>query len=161
MTGLALRQMRTFTAIPEWAADHPPLGDKAGAISQNPISGPQEAPATGVRYQRNVKFSTNQLLDVNGVTDVAYSIDPFFFHIYWYEKEEEEEFEEGERERFVLKGLKYESLEIEELKFDLDDYSHHADFDEKKLLGMSRKFRRLADRIEDLLERLARRRHHH
>jgi hypothetical protein len=114
----------------------------------------------GVRYQRNVDFSTNQLLDVNGITPVANSIDPFFFHIHWHE-EEEEEFDEGGHGRFVLKGLSYERLEIDELKFDFDELSHHGGFGEKELLGMSRKFRRLADRIEDLLERLAHRRHHH
>lgn len=35
---------------------------------------------SGVTYQRNANFSTHQLLASDGVTPVAVSIDPFFFH---------------------------------------------------------------------------------
>jgi hypothetical protein len=35
----------------------------------------------GVTYQRNANFSTRQLLDVNGTSPVAVSIDPFFFRV--------------------------------------------------------------------------------
>lgn len=35
---------------------------------------------SGVTYQRNANFSTHQLLASDGVTNVAVSIDPFFFH---------------------------------------------------------------------------------
>jgi hypothetical protein len=34
----------------------------------------------GVTYQRNADFTTHTLFDVDGVTPVAPSIDPFFFH---------------------------------------------------------------------------------
>ncbi|MFD8083024.1 hypothetical protein ACFV4F_15180 [Kitasatospora sp. NPDC059722] len=34
----------------------------------------------GVTYQRNADFTTHQLLDVDGTSGVAVSIDPFFFH---------------------------------------------------------------------------------
>jgi len=35
----------------------------------------------GVKYQRNANFTTHQLLNVNNVTPVAVSIDPFFFSV--------------------------------------------------------------------------------
>jgi hypothetical protein len=35
----------------------------------------------GVTYQRNANFTSHQLLDLNGVTPVGASIDPFFFRI--------------------------------------------------------------------------------
>jgi hypothetical protein len=107
----------------------------------------------GVVYQRNADFVTNQLLDVNGVTSVANSIDPFFFHIFWPEEFEEEEREAViGRERLEIRGLKYEKLEIKELKLESDDYSRSRERDEydDKLRGVSRMIRRLADRIEDL-----------
>jgi hypothetical protein len=34
----------------------------------------------GVKYQRNANFATKTLLALDGVTPVAVSIDPFFFH---------------------------------------------------------------------------------
>ena len=35
---------------------------------------------SGVSYQRNANFATKTLLALDGVTPVAASIDPFFFH---------------------------------------------------------------------------------
>lgn len=71
----------------------------------------------GVRYQRNADFTTKQLLAVNNVTPVAASIDPFFFHIRHREegRREQEEFEDG-GERLVVRGLRYERLEIDEIR---------------------------------------------
>ncbi len=68
----------------------------------------------GVRYQRNVNFAANQLLDLTGTAVIPASIDPFFFKIS-HEEGEEEAF--GEFERLEIKGLKYEKLEIKELRF--------------------------------------------
>jgi hypothetical protein len=107
----------------------------------------------GVRYQRNANFATKQLLDVNGVTPVANSIDPFFFHIFWREPEEEEEKKHGLGfERLEIKGLKYERLEIKDLKFEAAESSRRKDRDEdhEEWREASRIIRRLADRIEDL-----------
>jgi len=91
----------------------------------------------GVRYQRNASFATNQLLNVNGVTPVAPSIDPFFFHIRWHEEEDEKkEHRRDEGERLILRGLKYERLEIDEIELELGDDD------------------RLGEKIEDLGKRL-------
>jgi hypothetical protein len=68
----------------------------------------------GVRYQRNVDFATQQLLDLGG-NPVAISIDPFFFHLHWHEEERREEELQEAGERVVIKGLRYERLEIEHL----------------------------------------------
>jgi hypothetical protein len=73
----------------------------------------------GVHYQRNANFATKTLLNLNGITPVPISIDPFFFHVHWHEGDEEEE--EGERhgraiEWLDLKGLRYERLEIRDLE---------------------------------------------
>ena len=66
----------------------------------------------GVHYQRNADFATKNLLALNGITPVAPSIDPFFFHLRWHEDEERGEEELGlVAERLVIKGLRYESLE--------------------------------------------------
>lgn len=72
----------------------------------------------GVHFQRNADFATKQLLNVNGVTPVPVSIDPFFFHVRRHEEHEEREEERGEfeHERLVIKGLRYERLEIKELE---------------------------------------------
>jgi|SRR5579883_122308 hypothetical protein len=103
----------------------------------------------GVRYQRNANFVTKQLLNVNGVTPVAASIDPFFFHIFWREGREEEEREAFGRERLRIRGLEYERLKIHELDFEADGDSDDGDEDDRGR-GVSRLIRRLADRIEDL-----------
>jgi hypothetical protein len=98
----------------------------------------------GVHYQRNADFTTNTLLDVTGLTPVAISIDPFFFHISWDEEKEEEE-EEREHEfeggQLRVKGLKYEKLEISGMDLNLgeDDDQRH---------------RRLRDRLRHVAERL-------
>jgi hypothetical protein len=70
----------------------------------------------GVRFHRNADFTAHQLLDVNGVTPVASSIDPFFAHIWWPEEHEEEL--DGELEEVVVKGL-HLRLDIGELKIRL------------------------------------------
>ena len=66
----------------------------------------------GVSYQRNADFNTNQLLDLTG-NPVSVSIDPFFFHLHWHEDENEFTFEPGMR--LVIRGLRYELIEIDEL----------------------------------------------
>jgi hypothetical protein len=122
----------------------------------------------GVNYQRNANFVTKQLLDVNGITPVANSIDPFFAHIWWEEEEEEEEEErEFGYERLTIEGLRYESIEIRKLVLDLADSPHGWDNDEDEgnrheadhrhhtHARHRRAFRRLADRLEDLADRLA------
>lgn len=69
----------------------------------------------GVRYQRNVDFTTKQLLSLAG-SPVAVSIDPFFFHLHWHEDEKRAEPRREEiGERLVIRGLRYERIEIEEL----------------------------------------------
>jgi hypothetical protein len=69
----------------------------------------------GVRYQRNVDFATKQLLSLSA-TPVAVSIDPFFFHLHWHEDEEREEHRlEKAGERLIVRGLRYERIQIEEL----------------------------------------------
>jgi hypothetical protein len=120
----------------------------------------------GVNYQRNANFVTKQLLNVNGITPVANSIDPFFAHIWWEEEEEEEEREFG-YERLTIQGLRYESIEIRKLVLDLADGPHGWDNDEGEgnrheadhrhhiHARHRRAFRRLADRLEDLADRLA------
>lgn len=105
----------------------------------------------GVVYQRNHNFSTKQLLDVNGITPVKNSVDPYFFHISWHEEEEEER--ECGRERLEIKGLKYERLEIKELKLDFDCCCCECE-GEGEGHGAKRAVRRLAHRIEGLAEQL-------
>lgn len=68
----------------------------------------------GVRFQRNADFTAHQLLDLSGVTSVASSVDPFFFHISWHEEERREELREI-GERLVVEGLRYERVEIDRL----------------------------------------------
>lgn len=72
----------------------------------------------GVRYQRNANFATKQLFNVSGTIVIPRSIDPFFFKVSWIEEAEveEEELDTGGIERLEIKGLKYEKLEIRELK---------------------------------------------
>lgn len=113
----------------------------------------------GVRYQRNANFGVGQLLDVNNVTQVTNSIDPFFFHISW--REEPEEREEADQlhgfrhERLEIRGLRYERLEIEHLRLESDDLrGGRRRHDGKGLYGAGRIFRRLADHLEELEERL-------
>jgi hypothetical protein len=68
----------------------------------------------GVRFQRNHDFATKQLLDLSGVNPVPISIDPFFVHL---RHEEEGLLRRGEEEgeEIVVRGLRYERVEIEEL----------------------------------------------
>ena len=97
----------------------------------------------GVRYQRNADFVAHQLLDVNGVTPVANSIDPFFFHIRW-EREEEEGEDEGE-ERLRIRGLRYERIEIDELSIT------RGEFEQEMRRGP---LRRLRHRLEEIAKEL-------
>jgi hypothetical protein len=68
----------------------------------------------GVRYQRNVDFAAQQLLDLGG-NPVVISIDPFFFHLHWHEDTRREERPEEIGERLVIQGLRYERVEIEHM----------------------------------------------
>jgi hypothetical protein len=52
--------------------------DFYGIFCANNIADPANFP-NGVMYQRNADFGTHTLLDVDGVTPVPVSIDPFFF----------------------------------------------------------------------------------
>ncbi len=105
----------------------------------------------GVHYQRNANFATNQLFDLSGITTVAPSIDPFFCHILWHEERERKEEHHGEKgERVILRGLKYERLEIDEIELRLGHENHGADL----LL-------RVGERIEDLGRRLIGEAHEH
>ena len=105
----------------------------------------------GVRYQRNVNFTTKQLLDLGGNPTIAPSIDPFFFKISWHEDEEEgEEREFGGFERLEIEGLKYEKLSIKKLKLERageeDEGDKHAG---GKARAISRILWRIIDSIED------------
>jgi len=51
-----------------------------GIFSANNTPDPANFP-NGVKYQRNVNFTTHTLLNVSGTTPVAASIDPFFFKV--------------------------------------------------------------------------------
>ena len=70
----------------------------------------------GVRFQRNADFTAHQLLDLSGVTPVASSVDPFFFHISWHEEEREERPRFEPVRRLIIRGLRYERIEVEELE---------------------------------------------
>ena len=106
----------------------------------------------GVRYQRNVNFTTKQLFDLTGTVVIPASIDPFFFKISWHEEDEEEGEERGfhEFKRLEVEGLKYESLSIKKLKFERigedDEDDKHAG---GKARAISRLLRRIIDGIED------------
>jgi hypothetical protein len=109
----------------------------------------------GVHYQRNADFATKTLLALNGITPVAPSIDPFFFHLRWHEDEEREEEELGlVTERLVIKGLRYESLEIRELELELGGRGAGDGHPRRnqRLRRVGGAIRRLAKRIEDLGE---------
>jgi hypothetical protein len=67
----------------------------------------------GVRYQRNADFATQQLFDLSGVTPVAPSIDPFFCRLWFHADGLEERRRLGEQ--VVVRGLRYERIEIDEL----------------------------------------------
>jgi hypothetical protein len=117
----------------------------------------------GVHYQRNANFVSKQLLNVNGITPVANSIDPFFVHIWWEEEEEEEEEREFGYERLTIEGLRFESVEIRELTFEVGDAPgrrHRYDDGRERdhashgYRWRRRAFRRLAKRLEDLGDRL-------
>ncbi|MGF6782144.1 sialidase family protein [Paraburkholderia sp. GAS334] len=104
----------------------------------------------GVRYQRNVNFTTKQLLDLAGNPVIAPSIDPFFFKISWHEDEEEgEERGFGGFERLEIDGLKYEKVSIRKLR--LERVAEEDKGDEHlggKTRGMSRLLWRIIDSIE-------------
>jgi hypothetical protein len=129
-----------------------------------PATPPTGARPNGAVFLRNVTHVAPWgLLGTNGVTPVAISIDPFFFRISWREEEEEEEEERFGRERLYIKGLKYERLDIEELKLDLDKEFGDDDRGERRerLKGLGRTLREIADRIEDLARRHVTKHHHH
>jgi hypothetical protein len=75
---------------------------------------------SGVRYQRNADFTTHVLHDVDNVTPVAVSIDPFFFHysprLKWH-KELKPEIKE--RKELIKPEIKFERKEKIELKENL------------------------------------------
>jgi hypothetical protein len=103
----------------------------------------------GVRYQRNVNFATKQLLDLTGTVVIAASIDPFFFKIS-HEEEEEEEEAFGEFERLEVKGLKYEKLEIKELRFrGSGERGKEVEERHRRPRAMSRILRRIADQLDE------------
>jgi hypothetical protein len=105
----------------------------------------------GVRYQRNVNFTTKQLLDLAGNPTILASIDPFFFKISWHEEEEEEGEERGFGgfKRLEIEDLKYEKLSFKKLKLErvgeVDEDDKH---DGGKARAISRLLRRLIDGIE-------------
>lgn len=115
----------------------------------------------GVHFQRNADFAAKQLLDVNGVTPVPISIDPFFFHVRWHEEGEEREEGRGEveHERLMIRGLRYERLEIKDLDLALGELERaHGNGHnggnhgrEMRRIGM---VRRLASAIEEFGEEL-------
>jgi hypothetical protein len=104
-----------------------PLGDYAGLIAVgrtfygvfcgNNTPDPGNFPC-GVRYQRNHDFTTHQLFDVSGLNPVIASYDPFFFSV---EREHDRDEHRHEHTRLEIEGLKYERLEIKELRIDLVD----------------------------------------
>jgi hypothetical protein len=114
---------------PNW---DPHLGDYAdlqaqgnefyGIFSTNNVPDMANFPH-GVRYQRNADFSGKQLYDVTGTIKIANSIDPFFAHISWHEEEHKEpEHHKGTgTEQMILKGIRYERWEIDELRLDAAD----------------------------------------
>lgn len=122
----------------------------------------------GVFYQRNHNFTTHQLLDLSGNPVIA-SYDPFFFKVSHREEKEEEgkELRGVDFARLEVEGLKYERLEIKELRLDLVDprrereeerrEHHHEEHLEHKEHHHDRKrlaIRRLGEEIEDLGKRL-------
>jgi hypothetical protein len=54
--------------------------DFYGIFSANNFPDPANFPS-GVKYQRNANFTTHKLLNVDNTTEVAISIDPFFFKV--------------------------------------------------------------------------------
>jgi len=111
----------------------------------------------GVHYQRNANFTTHQILDVNGITPVAISIDPFFFHIRRHEEEErEEERREREGERLFIRGLRYERLEIKELEFGSGEAErrYREDEDREEMHRVGGAVRRLGLAFEELGDEL-------
>ena len=118
----------------------------------------------GVHYQRNADFAANQLLDVNGITPVANSIDPFYAHIWWHEEEEEEEecCPEGVG-RLIVRGLRYERLEIDELELEscccCDEEHRHDEHSHRFRRGHM--VRRLGERLEHLGKHLLHEAHEH
>lgn len=118
----------------------------------------------GVHYQRNADFTGKQLYDVSGVNPVAISIDPFFVHISWHEEgEKKDEHRREETERLIVRGLKYERLEIDqvELEFGNSSQKERGHIDSYDVLHADRTVRRLGERIESLGKQLAGEAHEH
>jgi hypothetical protein len=103
----------------------------------------------GVRYQRNVNFTTKQLLDLASNPGIAPSIDPFFFEISWHEEEGEEHEFGGGFERLEIEGLKYEKLSIKKLKL---ERAGEEDESDEHVGGKARAISRLVWRIIDSIE---------
>jgi hypothetical protein len=103
----------------------------------------------GVRYQRNVNFTTKQLLDLANNPVIAPSIDPFFFKISWHEEEEGEERGFGGFERLEIEGLKYEKLSIHKLKLERAGEEEESDNHEG---GKARAISRLLSRVFDSID---------
>ncbi|HEY6254154.1 MAG TPA: sialidase family protein [Candidatus Angelobacter sp.] len=154
-----------------------PIGDYAGLVTVGRtfygIFSGNNTPdlanfPNGVKYQRNANFATKQLLDLGGFP-VPESYDPFFYRIFWEEKEEHGEREEGhgvECGRLEVKGLKWEKIEIKELRLDLKDprrrgrheeHSHHEEHHHHKHESHERGglVRRLGEELEELGRRIA------
>ena len=77
---------------------------------------------SGIRYQRNANFATHVLLDVDDVTQVPISIDPFFFHYSpwrkWVKelKPEIKELKLERKEKFELKEHLKPEVDVKGLK---------------------------------------------
>ena len=54
--------------------------DFYGIFSASNFPDPANFP-NGVKYQRNANFSTHKLFNIDGVTEVQVSIDPFYFKV--------------------------------------------------------------------------------
>lgn len=145
-----------------------PIGDYAGLVTVGRtfygIFSANNTPdlanfPNGVKYQRNANFAGKQLLDLGGLP-VPESYDPFFYRIFWKKEEEGHEPEEGEGkcECLELKGLKWERIEIKELKLALKDpraRGHHQKHDHKESHERGALVRRLGEEIEELGRRIA------
>ncbi|HUA84179.1 MAG TPA: hypothetical protein VMB85_10000 [Bryobacteraceae bacterium] len=109
----------------------------------------------GVHYQRNADFAGKQLYDVSGITPVKISIDPFFVHISWQEEHEErKEHREQGRERVLIKGIRHERWEIDEIEIEAGEWGPGAQ-EAGALLA------RIGERLEHLGDHMLEEEHHH